>query len=75
MQHTQGAMSHYDILKLPYVAFLKYLKIINDEERERTLKKRFRNSPMVEEYKQNINKWRKNQPPPWEVINGGKSDS
>jgi len=80
MRASNGAFSHFQILALPWLAFRKYLRIIADEareERERRAReeqqrKFSRNPAMLKEYRQNINKWRKNQPPPWEVIRGGK---
>ena len=73
MQHTRGALSHFDILRLPYVTFAKYLKVIDEDEQEEKLKARFKKNPdLISEYKENIAEWRKNQPPPLrEVSNSG----
>jgi hypothetical protein len=72
MKASNGAFSHFSILRLPWVAFQKYLQIINAEEREmqkarareRVLRKFSQNPAMVKDYQRNIEKWRKNQPPP-----------
>lgn len=72
MRATKGALSHEDILRMPWRTFVGYLVAIREEEEEtadamQRLDGGRDNGALLEDRDEHIRAWREQQPPPKEV--------
>lgn len=56
--------SHTGLMNMPWVTFLGYLDTMNHAQVEADAWTRYPNRVMAQEYVENIERWRRNQPPP-----------